>query len=388
MGVRAKILFYNPQSGDGMIITEDKQRHNFNVSIWEDFDSVPKAGLDVEVEIKNSLPVAMKYWEGGEAVKASKEKGMEKDISEGVEGGELGKKFGGKSRETLKASFSIEECLNNYFEPIDFLMGDPEDYYGMPKLDYFRLRRFLMTAYNDLKEFDNSLHSDGELREFLQTMENLASAHKSIKQKLSKRRLAFELVFLQNQPEYRRFIKNKEEALNRMTVLNGLEESIFPELRKKAKEIKELGTGHSEVKDMLTKELKEMKKRYVDAIHESASISEDLTNMVDMKTHYVALYFNDFSGAFEDRAEYYLGAIEEVLGYKTYEFDRHLWQKSSRSKAVQEYFFQSGIKGNYSTLTFLEYYLRNLDVTKISDEQRELFGLMEYLRKKEDEKFD
>lgn len=386
MSLRAKILFYNPQSGDGMVLGEDKKKYNFNAGIWEDFDSMPKAGIDVEMELNGSMPVSMKLYKK-ETPKKQKQEAPAK-TPEKVEEEEHDERLDAKNRETLKASFSIEECLNNYFEPIDFLMGDPEDYYGMPKLDYFKIKRFLMTAYNDLKELDNSLHNDTELREFLQIMENLAGAYKSIKQKLSKKKLAFELVFLQNQPEYRRFIKNKEDALNRMTVLNGLEESIFPELRKKAKEIRELGSGHSEVKDLLTKELKEMKKRYVDAIHESASLSEEITNMVDMKAHYFKLYFNDFVTVFEDRAEYYLGAIEEVLGYKTFEFDRHLWQKSSRSKAVQEYFFQSGIKGNYSTLTFLEYYLKSLDVSKVSDEQRELFGLMEYLRKNEEEKFD
>jgi len=383
MSIKAKILFYNPQNGDGMAIGEDKHRYNFNASVWDDFDSMPEAGVAVVLDVEGSKVLSIKPDSS-----KKEEPPKEKDRVGEEEEGKGFDDFFKKGKEHLKATFSIDECLKNYFEPIDFLMGDPEDYYGAPKLDYFKLKRFLMTAYNDLRDLDQSLHSDVELREFLQSMESLAKAMMSIKQKLQKRKLAFELVFLQNQPEYRRFIKNKDDALNRMTILNGVEESLFPEIRKKAREINAMGPGGSEFKEALMLELKAMKKRYVDAIHESASISEDLSNMVDLKSHYLNLYFNDFSNSFEERAEYYIGAIEEVLGYKTYEFDRHLWQKAGRSKAVQEYFAQSNIKGRYSTLTFLEYYLKNLDSSKISEEQRELFGIMEYLRKKEEEKFD
>lgn len=387
MLVKAKILFYNPQSGDGMAIGENNLRYSFNASVWEDFNTMPEAGARVLIGISGNVVSSMKP---DSADHPPQEPQKEKKLHEEPYS-EKGKTFDDifkKGKEHLKATFSIEECLQNYFEPIDFLMGDPEEYYGMPKLDYMRLKRFLTTAYNDLKDLDQSLYSDAELREFLQAIESLAKALTSIKQKLAKKKLAFELVFLQNQPEYRRFIKNKEDALNRMTVLNGLEESLFPEIRKKAKEIRSLGPGGSELKDMLVIELKAMKKRYVDAIHESASISDEISNIIDLKVHYVKLYFNDFCNAFEDRAEYYIGAIEEVLGYKTYEFDRHLWQKAARSRAVQEYFTHAHIKGKYSTLTFLEYYLKSLDTSKISEEQRELFGLLEYLRKKEEEKFD
>eukprot|EP01022_Parablepharisma_sp_SALTPOND_P021205 TRINITY_DN4097_c0_g4_i1.p1 TRINITY_DN4097_c0_g4~~TRINITY_DN4097_c0_g4_i1.p1 ORF type:complete len:230 (+),score=4.38 TRINITY_DN4097_c0_g4_i1:84-692(+) len=130
-----------------------------------------------------------------------------------------------------------------------------------------------------------------------------------------------------------------------------------------------------------------MKKRYVDAIHESASISEELSSMADLKSVYMEMYFNAFVREFDERAEYYIGVIEESLGVKTFDFDRQLWQKAARSKAVKEYFASANIKGGYSTLTFLSYYLKHLDGEKLNDEQRGLMGLLEYLKKKEDEKF-
>jgi len=54
-----KILFYNEQSGDGIVITEDKKKLKFTVQDWDDFDTMPSLGLEVSFDFKNETPVSL-----------------------------------------------------------------------------------------------------------------------------------------------------------------------------------------------------------------------------------------------------------------------------------------------------------------------------------------
>ena len=59
MKLIGKILFYNAQDGQGIIITSKKEKINFHVSNWDDFDTMPELGLEVRFMYKNSLATAI-----------------------------------------------------------------------------------------------------------------------------------------------------------------------------------------------------------------------------------------------------------------------------------------------------------------------------------------
>ena len=42
-----KILFFNANDGNGIIMTAKKEKINFNVADWDDFDTMPSLGLEV-----------------------------------------------------------------------------------------------------------------------------------------------------------------------------------------------------------------------------------------------------------------------------------------------------------------------------------------------------
>jgi len=42
-----KILFFNANDGNGIIITSTKEKIDFNVQVWDDFDTMPSLGLEV-----------------------------------------------------------------------------------------------------------------------------------------------------------------------------------------------------------------------------------------------------------------------------------------------------------------------------------------------------
>lgn len=396
--MNARILFYNDQTGEGKLITEEGQKYEFNVEHWNDFEHMPKSGLKVVCEIDKKGPVRIeadrqkpekkaeeKKSEESEqkAIQKEKLKTEENDLKEKEQ---LLKELSRKNREPGSATISVEKCVSSYFEPVDFLIGDPPEIVNTrERLDYFRIRRFLNTAYNDLRNLDPSLHRNKELSERLVLIENLYKAYKNIQSKKDNPGLAFETIFLRSQPEYLRHIRYKEDCLTRISELNQIEESIYPEIREKEEILKKFKGSNAE-KERLEGIMKKMKKMYVDSIHENANLSEEMTNMADLKALYVSKYYDEFVLEFSSKLEYYMTLIEKILSYKTYAFDKLMWKRAGKSRAVQEYFSESHIDGDYSTLTFLRYYLNTLDVTKLNEEQRDLFHLQVYLEEQSKQK--
>ena len=47
MKIIGKILFFNADTGQGMIMTADKSKVNFSVAEWDDFDTMPSLGLEI-----------------------------------------------------------------------------------------------------------------------------------------------------------------------------------------------------------------------------------------------------------------------------------------------------------------------------------------------------
>ena len=54
-----KILFFNPNDGNGIIITSDKNKVPFHVGEWDDFDTMPSLGLEVVFEYEDTKALSI-----------------------------------------------------------------------------------------------------------------------------------------------------------------------------------------------------------------------------------------------------------------------------------------------------------------------------------------
>lgn len=365
--MRGKILFYNPQTGEGKLIAEGGEKMDFSADHWDDFDIMPEAGKTVTCRLEGGVLT------GVSAVETPRTSSHESGSPE-------------KTAASLKrgnSTFTIQQTLDSYFKPIDFLIGDPPEVVNTKEqLDFFLVRRFLMTAYNDLRSLDGSLHRDPEVTEKLETIQELQKAYRNVKDRVDKYKLAFEMIFLRSQPEYLRFIRHKEQCLSRISTLSAMEESLFPDIRKKEEEFKQIPLKEAAKRLKMEEELKKLRKSYVDVIHENAGIAEELSTIEDVKAKYTEIYYDEFVTELLKRASFYLKQLGQILNYRAYEFDSLIWNHAANSKSIKEYFASSGIQGDYSILTFLRYYLKTLDKEKLSEEQRELFRLQEYLERR------
>jgi hypothetical protein len=48
--------------------------------------------------------------------------------------------------------------------------------------------------------------------------------------------------------------------------------------------------------------------------------------------------------------------------------DRLMWVQAQQSKLIEKFFVTSQIKGDFSTKTYIHYYIRNIDPNKSADE--------------------
>ncbi len=48
-----KILFYNEGDGKGILITSGREKINFSIQEWNDFETMPSLGLEVHFTLQN-----------------------------------------------------------------------------------------------------------------------------------------------------------------------------------------------------------------------------------------------------------------------------------------------------------------------------------------------
>ena len=369
-----RILFYNPHTGHGKLILKSQEKMEFSADLWEDFDVVPSAGKLVSCVIEKGELTSIKALSFEEELDSVEIKKTVQDFSQSEDYSE------DESSGSRRPTFSVKETIENYFKPIAIFIGKPPEIVNtMSQLDYFRVKRFLMTSYNDLKGLDSSLHNNTEIKKILDEIQELHKAYRTIEARLDSPKLAFEMIFLRSQPEYLQYIRHKEHCLNRISILSKMEESLFPDLQEKEEELKSIPKDENTKREALEKQLKTLRRHYVDTIHENAEFYEEISTMEDLRAVYIDNYSEEFFSELLKVGGNYSQALRSILNYRAYDFDKLIWKYAEKSKVIREFLASANIEGSYSTLTFLRYYLRTLNPDKLNAEQRELFNLEEYL---------
>lgn len=371
MLVKGRILFYNSQSGQGKLILDTKEKIDFTVDVWDDFEVGPEANILVECEIEKDVLISIKSSSiSTPTIQSSYQK--ENDYEDEML----------PSDDEEAPKYSVTLTLQNYFSHIEDAIGEPPEIINTKaQLDYFLSKRFLLTAYNNLRNLDPSLHEHRDIKEKLNTIDNLQKAYTSVTEKEDLPELAFEMIFLRAQPKYIQYQEKKEKCLNGIPALTRIINSLEPKIKRGEENLK--AVTNNKVKTKLKNQLNKIRGNYVDSIHERACLTEELSGMQDVKAIYTEKYFHDFEIKLSMLKVKYKDMLSRILNYKAYDLDASIWRNASKSKTIQEFFKVSGIKGGYSTKTFLRYYLETLDKKKLKEEQKELFKLLDYLEKTE-----
>lgn len=346
-----RIVFYNSEKGEGRLTLNSKENIDFTIGMLEDFSSAPEAGDMVSCIMENGVLKSIKCLQ--------------------------------QSDSQENPASKVSDALENYFSSINSLVGEQNELIDSTKqLDYFLSRRFLMTAYNNLRNFDPAIHDHKDITEKLELIKQLHKAYYNAGEKVNVPELAFEMIFLRSQPEYLQYISDKQRCTDRITVLAIMEKSLLPQIQDREAEVKKLSKSDKRRK-ILEDKIKPLRGSYVDAVDEKASLAEELSALTDIKAIYTEKYFDAFVDALSKLSGKYQKVLSTILNHKAYELDELIWQNAAKSKLIQGYFCDAGIEGDYSTKTYLRYYLNSLDKKQLGDKQGQLIKFLNYLEKTE-----
>jgi len=380
------IIFYNLDDGSGLILSEEKDKYKFDITMWDDSDNLPSIGLKIEATLENeNIKSIIKY------VKKEKNSNIDTSIHEVKDiildsNGDceiLNAKLDPDlySAKTVPENF-IDTTMKNFFLPLQETVDKYKNYELNSKeesLDYFMIKRFLFTAYNNLLELDSSL-ANGSLTEVYKNIQNINSIHDVYKKSYMYPKIAFSTIFLR----YTRYKEAKKRLKKNISDMQNIEISLSAMEFEIKQKVSELDAMEKEDDNLIAirEDIKHLKSLYVDAIDKMGSLREENEILLPITDEYFELFFEKFSEQFISSYEKNMQNLISILNSMAFLFDRLMWDKASHSKVIKKHFEESNIPYPYSSLTFLRYYLKTLNKSKLSEENKKLFELLKYLESK------
>ncbi len=224
-------------------------------------------------------------------------------------------------------------------------------------VDYFKLKRFLETAVRNLRAIDNNILT-GLVQKLYKDVMGLYSFYNSAMSKTSMPKIIFERDFLKTLKPYKHLSERVEE-------LKSMKNNYELKMRYLEGHMKALEFNMSS--DDRRREYTQLKTRYAEATHYFAEARDEIPIAYGKMAEIEQTFRDIFLVWFDEYREYYLSELQNATNAKFYYLDKLLWYKAERSPEIRRFFKDAGIRGSYDTKTFIEYYLRNIDMRKTFD---------------------
>ncbi len=280
----------------------------------------------------------------------------------------------------LEVAKDVRSCVFDYFSAFDELLQKYRNIdANAPQVDFLRMRRFLLTAYNDIRDIDGNIidKSLNTLRSEIDKIFRYFSEFK-IKSNYSVK-YAYEKIFLTQQPNYNALVEKITHAQSMITRATLQEKPLALQIKSKEKKLASFTDTKSKAYFVFEKNLKSMRKRYADLVYYIGKQRELLAKLLRVRVIFIERFFTNFKSIYTPLVKEFEEHLILVLNIKAAELDANLWASAKQSRLVRNFFIKSGIVGTYSSKTFLKYYLRNIDRQKAGANSQKLFALLEYL---------
>jgi len=379
--VEGKIVVYSDQTGMGKIITPRKKKYNFTVDDWDEYDAMPRVGQLIRFEADGinarRITLAQPADPAPAPAPGTPEETTVPDpfpasTAEEKEEDETADRYG------LEPSMDVDACIRIHFDDILRRIADNRELIRENRrLDFVRMHRFLTTAYNNLIEIDHGFENY-ELAEVRQQLMEAYDIYRDFRAKTAYIQNAYEHVFLNKQMRYKELRAKLDLNKAQIAKLSESAKNREQEIRDKNRRLKTL-SPQSEEYIYLFNEIKILKRAMVDAIHEVAKLTEENRLYIDMLDNFYKMHYERFKKSFGEFVESHDALLRKIQDVLAYRFDSLMWKKANRSKPIQNFFAQAGITDEFSAITYLKYYLKTLDASKLNQQNQELMELLQYL---------
>jgi CheY-like chemotaxis protein len=367
IGVIAKI---DIDDNSAIIVDKNKKQYPFSLEDGVGFDLYPNLGEEVEFGLNNNEIYFVTPIDKRKNIQHTEVK--EKTAEEKTK-----KKFNQQIKSNIPLDKSIEDCLENYFEEVISVVYKYEaEFEEGEQLDFLMMKRFLNTAYNNLKDMDSTFMDEYvlELRSDLKVLERV---YQKFHKKNTTPEIAYDSIFLEQQGTYRNYKKRIETNISELYALQSSVKSLEYKIQDINNEIKTL--NNEKVIESKVNDLKRYNRYHVDSIHRSATIKDENRELKKALTQFEQQYHEEFILEYIQVAKKYDSYLREQLDGYAYEFDKKMWESAETSNAIRGFFKRANIEEEYSSKTFLKYFIKSLDSMKFSQEHKRLNALLEYL---------
>ncbi|QCT93744.1 hypothetical protein FE773_00635 [Caminibacter mediatlanticus TB-2] len=257
----------------------------------------------------------------------------------------------------------IEMFIDNYFKEIEEILISQTSFLNKTKkevseIDFIFLKKFIDTAVKFLFEIDDKI-LDGLNGKIYDEINYLYKIYKKYKKESSYPEVIY-YKYLDKIDEYATLQKKYKDLREYLEIST----KNINLLENKLKKIKE-GTT----------EYKKLKGTYVDAVYEYSNIKKEFYETKEKLEYIEELNKKKFLRLFILKRDEIMPKFEKLLNIKIYYFEKLLWISASKSRDIVNYFTNSNIDIDFSTKTFIKYYLKHIDTEKTNQE------FIDYLKK-------
>lgn len=342
-------------------------------------DVAKKQGQVQQFVTERVFPFSFSVWDGEE-----KELRNELEVEFSVENkvvSKMKRKITLEEQEAIPVTKGAKECVNEYFARENGILADYQDYVdNNPQLDFMRMRRFLFTAYNDLCDLDSML----ENKELRAVKHEVASLYRDYEEYVKKTQYpmpyCFEQIFIRRQVEYTHLEQKIEDIKIVMNGAKGEVEALGRRLEEEEKNLKFIADKKSSEFLEQEKEVKALRRRYVDLIDYIAKQKDVIAYETERMKVFRERHLAEFAEVFEPMTANIKARFIKLLNTKGYGLDKEMWSRAKTNQYVKKFFRDADIHGGYNSVTYLRYFLKGLDKNKVASvATKELFNLLKSL---------
>jgi len=253
-----------------------------------------------------------------------------------------------KLQQFLDEYFDLIKRVNNFHWKVII-----ENKFVFPKINYIDLKKFIDTATNFLTDIDDKILK-GLTGKLYQDMGSLYSFYTQFARESQYSEVIFYKNYLDTLDEYRE-VKEKVDSLK-----DKIEE--YTDLISKSEE----QLKHISKED---KSYKKIKKVYVDSIYELSKCKDEFYENKGKMENIIKKEEVAFFPEFKKLREMHLKKLKKIINIKLFYFEKLLWFNAQNSQIIVKFFETSNIKGDFSTKTFIQYFLKNIDEAKSNNSE-------------------
>ncbi|MGE4295946.1 MAG: hypothetical protein AB7E49_09615 [Campylobacterales bacterium] len=282
--------------------------------------------------------------------------------------------------ENPTASMGVSEAIDQYFIYITHeLTAYDKERPGERRMDYFLMKPFLMTAFNQFKAMDATLE-DERIKQARWRMEKAAQLWQVMVRKTTGSvEQIYEEVFLKKQVDYLRLLHESEELIDAMSKGRGELGTVTKQLESAKEEVKH---QKGEAKAAAEALFKKLNARNVDLVHKLSEQKKRFDAVQDEMRALWEANRDSFVETFKTKVDLVRNDLIETLGLLAFRFDQQLWRRAKLSEPIRNFFAESRIEGIFSSKTFLEYFVGNVDTALAGEQLKKLVRYLNDYNKK------